>query len=768
MGSDEFLLSPEQEQVLAIVRLARDEMDQKALQKRTPPSMMLGTNKETFEPIRIPSDDLYQGTYIVGVTGSGKTSLMASLALQRIESGESVIVLDPTSKGGMIHSIIARLPESALERTYYLTVIEKKELYNKHPFSLNLFSYPAPGSVGVVAKQAARKQITQAFLKFFPSTEDGVYFNEILRNLVPILLDHPTFTIYNIEDFLLDGPSKDTPKKVADKTYRSKILTTIDNPNVSRYWHFFNQERPQDQREVVKPFLRRLRELLDNEFIPYHIGQKKGELSINKAIEDKQILLIHLPLDHFAYAEAAKALGTLIIMQVYGATFGFDNSQNRQSFTLVVDEFAKWVYGSGEDFNNLLQYGRQYGIRQVYATQNTSQFDEEGLPKSLKDGLTGAKTVISLRTTLQDRVILAPLFVNLGTKPKHIYRNVLRHLEDATNPGFVKEFYWRVVRPMEMAAKESRPSSYDFGFGTVGYEPKRVHEILEELNELFYRAENEQSIDEERMKEVIRHYLLLNYFINPISARASYSTNPIDEQDWEIKDSIEHGYRQQDAQRQERARKSYRLTEVVDENMRRQTDDLFHKICTALIKEPLAEEEPEREVEAIANTLHQLPDREGFIKNGNSVATFRTAELPPPHPHDQVTAYWNTIIKQTKGKYCKKGREEINNDILFSFANSDDSQQQSSQPRNTFPQTITTYDNTGREVQLTAWNRRDLSAIKDYHELFGQHAPRIGPEGRRNLLPRWQRMAHLQARPEDVDDTEQHDRLDELDDTNDF
>ena len=651
----------------------------------------IGVDKESGEKVLVSPDDLFSGTLIVGVTGSGKTSIMTNIALERISAGgESVIVLDPS--GSMIRDISARLPLSELGRTYYLTVKEDKNLYAKHPFSLNLFSYPNAGSAGVATKQAARNQIALAFSKLFPSTTEGVYFNEILRNLTPILLDHPTFTLYQVEDFLLD------------ERFRKNILRTIDNPRTLRYWQRFNSERPQDQREVIRPFLRRLNELLDDDFLPYHIGQKRGLLDIRQAILNKEILLIDLPLDQMAYREAAKAIGTLLMMQIYAATFSFlDYRGEKPTFTLLVDEFAKWVYNSGDEFTDLLQYGRKYGIRQVLATQHTSQLDEEGLPKSLKDGITGAKTKIALRTTLQDRKVLAPLFASIGRKPVHLHRDTLNHLEDAKNTPFIKEFYWRVVRPLEAAKRntEKRDVSalysgdyregyiYDFGFGETEYTHEQITHILTLLNDLFYFTQLEQKVNEERMRELVYEYMLLNGFVRiqlqrvrsgPHEeeagklfhtgrfkllppAKRKEGLQKIQEDYYELKTNPNPSYR---APREKAP--ACQPMEVIDEEGKRKIDTLFRTICNMLLQQPLAMEEPPSQTEEeMANILHQLPDREGYAEVGNVIYSIRTAELPPRLPDNEVTARWNTILRQTKEKYARKGRTEIKNEILQAF-----------------------------------------------------------------------------------------------------
>src|SRR5207244_1743123 len=90
-------------------------------------------------------------------------------------------------------------------------------------------------------------------------------------------------------------------------------------------------------------------------------------------------------------------------------------------------------------------------------------------------------------------------------------------------------------------------------------------------------------------------------------------------------------------------------------------------------------------IEDIANTLHQLPDRVGFVNNGNAVYPMRTADLDDirkPLQGEELGKRWRTIIDQTKKKYCK-GREEIRAGMLASFIEDVDEKQQLSKTTRT-------------------------------------------------------------------------------------
>src|SRR5689334_9175815 len=96
--------------------------------------IVLGVDYHTGEQVMVDHKTLESGVYCVGNQGTGKSSLLISFALQEIEQGECVIVLDPGG-GGMLDEIIARMPEQRVKDTYLLDLKQFK-----FPFWLDIFS----------------------------------------------------------------------------------------------------------------------------------------------------------------------------------------------------------------------------------------------------------------------------------------------------------------------------------------------------------------------------------------------------------------------------------------------------------------------------------------------------------------------------------------------------------------------------------------------------------------------------------------------------
>src|SRR5438270_3806414 len=68
---------------------------------------ILGTDTQTGQRVELPQTSRREGLYIIGATGTGKSTLLENLILQDINQGLGVCVLDP--HGDLVNAVISRM-----------------------------------------------------------------------------------------------------------------------------------------------------------------------------------------------------------------------------------------------------------------------------------------------------------------------------------------------------------------------------------------------------------------------------------------------------------------------------------------------------------------------------------------------------------------------------------------------------------------------------------------------------------------------------------
>src|SRR5436305_14621900 len=123
---------------------------------------MLGTDTTTGADIDLADVNRYAGMYVLGVQGTGKSSLLEWLIYQDIDNKDtSVIVIDP--HGDLIDHVIAQMPERKLAKTYLFDVEDID-----YPFGLNPFAIAENSTA--TQQQQALDRVLHVFEKSFPDT----------------------------------------------------------------------------------------------------------------------------------------------------------------------------------------------------------------------------------------------------------------------------------------------------------------------------------------------------------------------------------------------------------------------------------------------------------------------------------------------------------------------------------------------------------------------------------------------------------------------
>jgi len=133
----------------------------------------------------IEDEDRFLHVYVIGKTGTGKSTLIETMALQDLERGNGFALIDP--HGDLVARVAARIPASHRDKVIYLNATDPTQPYGYNPLrhvSEDRIALAASGMMDV-------------FKKMWPEAW-GVRMEHILRNVLMALLEQPDATPHDI------------------------------------------------------------------------------------------------------------------------------------------------------------------------------------------------------------------------------------------------------------------------------------------------------------------------------------------------------------------------------------------------------------------------------------------------------------------------------------------------------------------------------------------------------------------------------------------
>ncbi|MCZ7601654.1 MAG: type IV secretory system conjugative DNA transfer family protein [Melioribacteraceae bacterium] len=310
--------------------------------------------------------------YIIGKTGTGKSSLLANMALSDINNGYGLAVIDP--HGDLIDHLLSVIPKHRLEDTVYLDVGSRSHSISFNPLS----QIPRQNhSVVVSGLISVFKKIWSEFW--------GPRLEHILRHSLFTLLDYPTATLLDI------------PLLLTNKTFRTSVITHVGDEAIRAFWHNeFEKYSPWLRSDAVSPILNKIGQFLTSPILRNIVGQRANKLKFRSLMDQKKIVLINLSKGTVG-EDISSLLGSLFSTYFYLSALSrasLDESE-RIPFYLYIDEFQNFLTHS---FSNMLSETRKYGLNLVLAHQFMNQ-----LNPVIRDAVVGnIGTLISFRVGLDD------------------------------------------------------------------------------------------------------------------------------------------------------------------------------------------------------------------------------------------------------------------------------------------------------------------------------------------------------------------------------
>jgi hypothetical protein len=299
--------------------------------------MILGENihQGKKRTVALGIEQRVRHAYIVGASGTGKSTLLLNMVLQDISAGHGVGLLDP--HGDLVNAVLRRIPEGRIDDVVLFDASD-----TEYPFALNILE---------AHDESERERIVaetiMALERYFPASW-GPRLERILQyTLRTVLHAVPGATLADVELML------------TDPDYREGVLGKTTDPRMLQFWTNQFKFFPKN---ATDPVLNKISVFLLDRHVRNITCQRRAAVNFDKLLNDGKILLANLSTGLLT-EKVAGTLGSFLVTKIVNAAFrraALPESKRRPWF-LYVDEFQSFMNLS-VGFERILAEARKYRL----------------------------------------------------------------------------------------------------------------------------------------------------------------------------------------------------------------------------------------------------------------------------------------------------------------------------------------------------------------------------------------------------------------------
>jgi hypothetical protein len=347
-------------------------------------NLFRGVKKE----IRIKNEDRFRHFYIIGQTGTGKSSTFQVMIRQDLKLGHGLCVVDP--HGSLIEDIMPFVPR---ERADDVILFNPGDL--DRPLGLNLLEGESDDEKEMIALDAMNMMI-----KLFNEEIFGPRIQDYFRNGVLTLMADPE-----------GGALTDIVRLFTDDDFQKYKVEHVKNPVVMSFWkHQMAKTGAREKQEMIPYFAAKFGQFVTNTMMRNIIGQTKSSFDFFKVMQEGKILLMNLS-KGLTGETNSRLLGLITVQKLQMAALKRQRipKEDRKDFFLYIDEFQNYVT---ESIESILSEARKYRLSLNMAHQYIAQLEDEksgGKGQSkVKDAVFGnVGTMMNYKIGAQDAEYMA-------------------------------------------------------------------------------------------------------------------------------------------------------------------------------------------------------------------------------------------------------------------------------------------------------------------------------------------------------------------------
>lgn len=319
--------------------------------------VLLGENvyRGVKTEVRLRDVDRQRHMYIIGMTGTGKSTSLSTLAVQDIRDGKGVCILDP--HGELVEQVLRCIPKNRLE-----DVIIFDPSDTERPMGLNMLEAKTTTEMDMAAAE-----MINIFYKLLPDPSmAGPMFEHYMRNALLALM----------ADTENPGTLVELGRIFTDDEYRKEKLTHVTDILVKDFWEreYAASQKGSTASDMLSYVISKTGRFVENDMMRNIIGQSKSGINFRQVMDEQKILLINLSKGKIGETNSS-LLGLIAVAKLQMAALSRADIplEQRKDFFLYIDEFQNFITDS---ISIILSEARKYKLNLILAHQFIAQLTQ--------------------------------------------------------------------------------------------------------------------------------------------------------------------------------------------------------------------------------------------------------------------------------------------------------------------------------------------------------------------------------------------------------
>jgi hypothetical protein len=310
--------------------------------------------------VRFAQSDRSQHCYVIGATGTGKSTLLRRMIEQDIAGGDGLALIDP--HGDLYEQMLSAIPARRKNDVVLLDFTD-----NEHFVGLNFLE--CVSAHPDIEKNFIVHQLAEIFWSLYAHVPEsmGPAFLQYMRNAVTLVMEDPGKDLTLLE----------VPLVFADQTFRNYLLAHCKDEQVTDFWQGTAGRTTGDSSlaNMAAYITNKFTEFTQNQLVRMVVGQSRSSIDFRRIMDERRILLVNLSKGLLSESDS-RFLGMLVTGRLFAAAMARANvpRARRTPFYVYMDEFQNFTTAA---VTKALAEMRKFGLALTLAHQNLGQLPEQ-------------------------------------------------------------------------------------------------------------------------------------------------------------------------------------------------------------------------------------------------------------------------------------------------------------------------------------------------------------------------------------------------------